>query len=345
MLGVCALVASLAGGCSDPPLTDGGTGGHGPLPPPRSSFAAGSGVAAGSRSTPPRSEPPAVGGADPDAPLASCESAVAMRSQGFASSECAACLCARAAQASTECTVDCWSVIQCVIHFGCGRGDVGCAVEHCGNGLCGFAHCDGENAIERFSSGGTLAQQVPVRECSSECLPLPDGGVTADACAPLRAEPATAMVGESIALAWDERVGAGEFALSVTPWATVGSLRALDAGHAFRCDAPGRAIIELVSDRCDTPLQVEVECLARPDAQCCAIEPLAEAGASGCSALGGSPPCLRGCGCLREGGVYYTEIDAQGCLQWVLRPALDSPDHLVCLDEAGQPAPDPRHPP
>jgi hypothetical protein len=88
-----------------------------------------------------------------------------------------------------------------------------------------------------------------------------------------------------------------------------------------------------------------VTCSAPQGTSCCPIDPIGENTSRRCTELGGSPPCFRGCDCLRNGGVYYTEPDAQGCLQWRLRPSRDSEEHLVCLDEAGNPSPDPRNEP
>lgn len=195
----------------------------------------------------------------------------------------------------------------------------------------------------------TMVQSLPLDECSDTCL-APDGDEDAGpappvpgACAPLRAEPTSAQVGEQVSLRFDPAVTPGTYSLSVRPWGTVGSLHTVDDGSkTFRCDAPGVADITLTADGCDQPSAVRVTCRPQPGSACCSIDPLDD-GAARCAQLGGSPPCFVGCDCLRNGGVYYTETDPQGCLQWQLRPTRDSAEHLVCLDEAGNESPDPRN--
>ena len=259
---------------------------------------------------------------------------------GLVSPDCAQCLCEFAPGPTAQCSPDCWGLMGCVVRSGCAQADTSCVVNSCLSG--------------EFAQRGAAtmdAQSVPIDECRRECLAslagggVPGAGVAVPPrrdCTPLRASAKRANVGESIELSWDAAIAPGTFTLAVSPWATVGSLHEVDGRTRFRCDAAGTATITLDNDVCvDGAFGVDVQCVASEAAACCPIGALDDPGER-CVDLGGSPPCFRGCDCLREGGVYYTEPDANGCLRWVLRASLQSSEALICLDEAGQPAPDPR---
>lgn len=335
-LAVCSLVAAACG--DDAPEVSGsssgfaGAGGSPQLNPP------GQVVNPVPMQTPPGFpvQPPPVSGGTV-APPSTCEGTALENGRGFVSRRCADCVCGIQPMSTFACTRDCWTLAFCAADAGCDAGDLMCVAQRC--------NATGDVNVG-ISAAAMQIASVPFAECSAECFGEPGSKPPAQtACEPLRAEPASAAVGDTIALAWDPLIGDGEYNLSVTPWASVGSLREVDGRMRFRCDAPGEATIAFDSDRCaNAPLSVTVKCTAREDMSCCPIQPLGEGGGS-CSELGGSPPCLVGCGCLRDGGAFYTELDAQGCLQWVLRPALDSAEHLVCLDQDGNPNPDPRHMP
>jgi hypothetical protein len=287
------------------------------------------------------SRPPATGGStaiDPGS-LAMCPAIVESTGFSLIGAACAECTCSRAPEAALACDRTCWTLIACVLGSGCATADVDCIVQRCSEPL------GGPNALV---GAAAVAREVPIVECMAACTggnPDEDGGAPSRvSCAPPRAEPASARVGESIALILDPAVRPGQFTLSVTPWGSVGSLQIADGEQRFLCKAPGTADIAVESDACDVnPAHVAVTCTEPDGGSCCPIDPLGENAAGRCSELGGSPPCMRGCDCLRNGGVYYTETDAQGCLGWVLRPTLESEEHLVCLDEDGNPAPDPRN--
>jgi hypothetical protein len=254
--------------------------------------------------------------------------------RGFASRTCADCLCAANPMTTIACSRDCWTFAFCVAQSDCASADVDCIVKRCNQ--------TGE--VPGISDAVNGATNAPFAQCQRECFD-PDALPERVECEDLRSDVPRALVGESIALSWDAEVGEGQYSISLTPWANVASLHEVDGRTLVRCDAPGAVTVELESDRCGNDVApLKLECAAQPGSECCPIDPLGEMGFA-CSELGGSPPCHVGCSCLRDGGVFYTEADAQGCLQWVLRPAVDSDEHLVCLDREGNPSPDPRHSP
>jgi hypothetical protein len=281
-----------------------------------------------------------------DAPA--CLSMSARNAQGLANPECLKCLCSIAPEPTVSCDHDCWTLLSCIQRSPCRDGDTACIIDRCSPSLGGVAE---------LASAGMFVQQLPFKECSMVCTPPAmdagadeDGGSSAPPrvnCEPLVADPASVHVGESIALHFDPAVQPGEYTLAVMPWGSVGTIHGDAAGNpTFRCDAPGSAVVAFESETCTAALSsVFVTCWPLEGASCCPIDPIGEDATGRCSQLGGSPPCFLGCDCLRNGGAYYTEPDAQGCLQWRLRPSRDSDEDLVCLDEAGNPSPDPRNAP
>jgi len=310
------------------------------------------GGVAGAGGAPQRVPPLSVPSASADAGVArpidgaTCFDESTRNAQDLTSRECLSCLCSVAPAPTAACDRDCWTLLDCVTRSGCDSENTQCILERCTELLGG---------VPQLAMSGMLAQGVPFMPCMMPCIANvsedQDGGTVVPPrfnCEPPRAEPDTALVGESIALRWASGEEPDEYALSVEPWGSVGSFQGTaesgDAGtRVFRCDAPGTALISIVSDQCIAPVEVVVTCLAPEGTSCCPIEPIGADALDRCVQLGGSPPCFRGCDCLRNGGTYSAEPDAQGCLQWQLRPSRDSAEHLVCLDEAGNPSPDPRN--
>jgi len=338
-----AVTAALCAACVDRD-NDGFSGGLAPsVPPP---FGSSGGPTRPGGSLPPLTFPARDAGAMAPIDVPSCLSNSAKNAQGLATPDCLKCLCSIAPEPTVACDHDCWTLISCVQHSSCRDGDTACIVDRCTAPL---------GDVARLASAGMFVQQIPFKECSMICTrPAMDAGADEDGgssaptrvdCEPLVAEPESVQVGESIALRFDPAVQPGDYTLSVAPWGSVGSIHRDAAGSStFRCDAPGSAVIAIESDACTATLSsVFVTCVPQEGSSCCPIDPIGESATGRCTQFGGSPPCFLGCDCLRNGGVYYSEPDAQGCLQWRLRPSRDSEEDLVCLDEAGDPNPDPRN--
>lgn len=167
-------------------------------------------------------------------------------------------------------------------------------------------------------------------------------------CNSLRLSAPSAVVGEAVAVAWADDTQGTEYTLSVAPMAVVGVLQLQDDGADFLCRAQGVATISVRTDKgpCTGTFQsVEVQCTPRDGEVCCPIDALPQQrDTDACMQLGGSPPCFTGCGCLRHGGSASTQIDANGCLEWIMKPRADRAVLLLCSDADGNPNPDPRKP-
>jgi hypothetical protein len=175
----------------------------------------------------------------------------------------------------------------------------------------------------------------------------------AESCNAPTAFPQQAEVGESIVLSWDTRY-AKDIEVEADPH-IAGSWETNPAAEKqnFKCLAAGPVTISfsVLKGPCTGfYTTIDITCIACEGQNCCPIDDY-DIVDNGCADLGGSPPCYRGCQCMRNGGSMKTQLDSNDCLRWILTTSEQKVDAgrletiekpIVCLDDQGNPNPDPR---
>jgi len=105
------------------------------------------------------------GGSGGTEPPLSCEGVALERiwDNGLnVSDACISCVCEENPEATTMCSSDCWTLIDCLFDSGCPTADTACIRSACVVPLGG---------MQKYTTAATLAGPVPVTACRPQCFP------------------------------------------------------------------------------------------------------------------------------------------------------------------------------